>query len=112
MKSLDATCSIGPWIVTADEICYPPELQVRCRVNNVLEYNGNTRDLLFDIPYIISDLTRGMTLPAGTIIATGSPDRLPSRKGIPMCLKDGDICRCEVEKIGTMENRVSDRVLY
>lgn len=64
---------MGPWIVTADEIPYPPELQIRLSVNGEPRQNGNTGDMIFGISEIVSELSRGVTLQAGTIFATGSP---------------------------------------
>ena len=73
MKSLDGTCPMGPWIVTADEIAFPPRLRIRLWVNGQPRQDGNTGDMIFGPAEIISELSRGITLPAGTIFATGSP---------------------------------------
>lgn len=61
MKSLDGSCPMGPWIVTADEIPYPPELQIRLSVNGEPRQNGNTGDMIFGISEIVSELSRGVT---------------------------------------------------
>lgn len=108
MKSLDGTCPLGPWIVTADEISYPPQLQIRLSVNGELRQNGNTRDMIFGITEIVSELSRGVTLPAGTIIATGSPTGIGFGMTPPVFLKDGDTIVCEIESIGTLTNTVRD----
>ncbi len=108
MKSLDGTCPLGPWIVTADEIAFPPELNIRLSVNGEPRQNGNTRDMIFDIADIISELTRGVTLPAGTIIATGSPTGIGFGMDPPIFLKDGDVMTCEIEGIGVLTNAVRD----
>ena len=60
--------------------------------------------MIFDIPYIISDLTKGMTLEAGTIIATGTPAGVGMGFNPPRFLKSGDIVECEIEGIGTLKN--------
>ena len=108
MKSLDGTCPLGPWIVTADEIAYPPQLNIRLSVNGDLRQNGNTRDMIFGITDIVSELSRGVTLPAGTIIATGSPTGIGFGMDPPVFLKDGDVMTCEIEGIGVLTNTVRD----
>lgn len=105
-KSLDTHTVMGPWIVTRDELSEPPELSVRCFVNGEKRQDGNTADMIFDIPYIIADLSRGMTLKAGTVIATGTPAGVGMGFDPPRYLSAGDIVRCEIEGIGAIENRV------
>lgn len=108
MKSLDGACPLGPWIVTADEIPYPPRLRLRLSVNGELRQDGNTQDMLFGITEIISQLSQGMTLPAGAIFATGSPTGIGFGRNPPVFLKDGDVVTCEIEGIGVLENTVRD----
>ena len=72
-KSLDGSCPIGPWIVTADEIADPQNFAVRLRVDGVTKQDDSTRNLIFDIPECIAILSRGMTLRPGQIISTGTP---------------------------------------
>ena len=108
MKSLDGSCPMGTWIVTADEIPYPPELQIRLSVNGEPRQNGNTGDMIFGISEIVSELSRGVTLQAGTIFATGSPTGIGFGMKPPVFLKDGDVMRCTIEKIGVLTNTVKD----
>lgn len=108
MKSLDGSCPLGPWIVTADEIAYPPRLDIRLSVNGEPRQNGNTGDMIFDITDIVAELTKGVTLPAGTIIATGSPTGIGFGMNPPVFLKDGDVIVCRIERIGTLTNTVKD----
>lgn len=108
MKSLDGTCPLGPWIVTADEISYPPQLDIRLSVNGEPRQHGNSRDMIFGITDIVSELSRGVTLPAGTIIATGSPTGIGFGMNPPIFLKDGDVVTCRIEGIGTLTNTVRD----
>lgn len=108
MKSLDGACPLGPWIVTADEIAYPPALELRLSVNGEPRQRGNTRDMIFGVTDIVSELTRGMTLPAGTIIATGSPTGIGFGMNPPVFLRDGDVVVCEIQGIGTLTNTVRD----
>jgi len=108
MKSLDGTCPLGPWIVTAEEIAYPPQLDIRLWVNGEPRQHGNTRDMIFNITDIVSELSWGVTLPAGTIIATGSPTGIGFGMNPPVFLKDGDVVTCEIEHIGVLTNTVRD----
>jgi 2-keto-4-pentenoate hydratase/2-oxohepta-3-ene-1,7-dioic acid hydratase in catechol pathway len=108
MKSLDGTCPMGPWIVTADEIAYPPKLHLSLSVNGEPRQSGSTADMIFDLDCIVSELSRGITLPAGTIFATGSPTGIGFGMNPPVFLKDGDRICCEIEGIGRLENTVSD----
>jgi 2-keto-4-pentenoate hydratase/2-oxohepta-3-ene-1,7-dioic acid hydratase in catechol pathway len=105
-KSLDGTCPMGPWIVTADEIPDPQNLKLRCRVNGVLKQDSNTRHMIFDIPAIIETLSLGMTLEPGDIISTGTPSGVGFARTPPEFLKPGDTLECEIEGIGVLRNRV------
>ena len=105
-KSLDGYCPMGPWLVTRDEVPDPHGLALRCRVNGVLKQEGNTRDLIFDIPSIIEWLSLGLTLLPGDIIATGTPSGVGFARTPPEFLRPGDVVECEVEGIGLIRNRV------
>lgn len=105
-KSLDRFTPMGPWIVTADEISFPPGLAVRSRVNGELRQDGNTKQLIFGIPHIMQELTRGMTLKAGTVVATGTPAGAGMGFDPPKFLKPGDMVECEIESIGRLTNTV------
>jgi 2-keto-4-pentenoate hydratase/2-oxohepta-3-ene-1,7-dioic acid hydratase in catechol pathway len=107
-KSLDGACPLGPWIVTADEIPDPQHLQVTCRVNGVVKQNANTEVMIFRIPDILTILSRGMTLDAGDIIATGTPSGVGFARKPPEFLKPGDVVEVEIEKIGVLRNRVAE----
>jgi 2-keto-4-pentenoate hydratase/2-oxohepta-3-ene-1,7-dioic acid hydratase in catechol pathway len=104
-KSLDSFCPMGPWIVTADEIG-GDALEVRCWVNGELRQSANTRDLIFDIPTLIATLSNGITLYPGDVIATGTPAGVGIGFTPPRYLVDGDSVRIEIERIGTLENKV------
>lgn len=105
-KSLDGACPMGPWIVTADEIPDPHNLAIRCRVNGVTKQEANTSMMIFKIPAIVEILSRGMTLEAGDVIATGTPSGVGFARTPPEFLKPGDEVECEVEGIGVIRNRV------
>lgn len=107
-KGLDGFLPMGPCIATVDELQYPPHVQIQSRVNGELRQDSNTRLLIFDIDHIVSELSQGMTLKAGTIIATGTPAGVGMGFDPPRFLKPGDVVECTIEGIGTIANKVMD----
>ena len=105
-KSLSSFCPMGPYIVTADEIAYPPKLDIKSRINGELRQDSNTSLLLFGIDYVISELSRGMTIKSGSIISMGTPAGVGMGFTPPKFLKAGDKVECEIEKIGVLTNTV------
>ncbi|HJC07222.1 MAG TPA: fumarylacetoacetate hydrolase family protein [Candidatus Enterocloster excrementipullorum] len=105
-KSLDGFLPMGPCIATVDELEFPPKVQVQSRVNGELRQNENTSRLLFGVAYIVSELSQGMTLKPGTIIATGTPAGVGMGFNPPKFLKPGDVVECSVEGIGSITNPV------
>ena len=105
-KSLDGFCPIGPWIVTRDEIPDPQALRLLLRVNGETKQDGNTRDMIYPVDLVIEWVSKGMTLLAGSIIATGTPDGVGFTRTPPEFLQAGDVMEAEVERIGTLRNRV------
>jgi 2-keto-4-pentenoate hydratase/2-oxohepta-3-ene-1,7-dioic acid hydratase in catechol pathway len=104
-KSCDTFCPMGPWLVTRDELD-GGNLGVRLWVNDGLRQDGNTSDLVFDIPAIIEALSATMTLLPGDVIATGTPAGVAMAFDPPRWLRAGDRVRIEIEGIGTLENPV------
>jgi 2-keto-4-pentenoate hydratase/2-oxohepta-3-ene-1,7-dioic acid hydratase in catechol pathway len=105
-KSLDDSCPIGPWIVTADEIKDPQNLAIRLRVNGELKQDSNTSEMIFPIKTIIAVLSKGMTLEPGDIIATGTPSGVGFSRKPPEFLKPGDLMETEIEGIGILKNPI------
>lgn len=105
-KSLDGFTPLGPCILTADSIPYPPQVQVQSRVNGELRQDSNTSLLIFGIDHIVSELSQGMTLKAGTIISTGTPAGVGMGFNPPKFLKAGDVVECRIEEIGSIVNPV------
>lgn len=105
-KSLDGFTPMGPCIVTADEIAYPPALAISSTVNGEQRQNSNTDHLLHSVAEIIAELSQGMTLKAGTIIATGTPAGVGMGFTPPKFLKKGDVVTCGIEGIGKLTNTV------
>lgn len=107
-KSLDGFTSMGPCIVTGDEIGNPENLFVKSYVNGELRQNSNTSLMVFDIPHVIEELSSGMTLKAGTIVSMGTPAGVGMGFDPPKFLKDGDEVICEVENIGKLANTFTE----
>ncbi len=105
-KSLDGSCPMGPWIITADEIPDPHNLALSLRVNGETKQDSRTSLMIFSINKAIAVLSRGMTLEAGDIIATGTPSGVGFSRTPPEFLKPGDVVEAEVEHIGVIRNRV------
>jgi len=105
-KSLDGFLPMGPYIVTEDCFTRPPVLSICSRVNGELRQNATTDLLIFGISHVISELSQGMTLKAGTIIAMGTPAGVGMGMQPPQFLKSGDEITCEIEGIGSLTNYV------
>ena len=101
-KSLDGFTPMGPCIVTPDEIGDAKNLGISSTVNGELRQNSNTKYMIQTVAGAISELSAGMTLQAGTIIATGTPAGVGMGMNPPTFLKTGDVVVCEIEKIGQL----------
>lgn len=104
-KGLDTFCPMGPAVVTAEEIDLANTV-VECRVNGELRQKASVADLIFDVPTLIRDLSAGMTLVPGDIIATGTPAGVGIGFDPPRFLKPGDEVAATIEPIGTLTNRI------
>ncbi|HWP24435.1 MAG TPA: fumarylacetoacetate hydrolase family protein [Candidatus Binatia bacterium] len=102
-KSLDTFCPIGPWIVHKSALPDPQQVRLICRVNGEVMQDGNTHDMIFDIPTIIESLSAGMTIEPGDIISTGTPSGVGFARTPPVFLKPGDKVEGEIEGIGVLE---------
>jgi len=105
-KSFDTFCPLGPCLVTRDEIPDPQNLRIRAILNGSTVQDSNTADMIFDIPSIVSDLSRSMTLLPGTVILTGTPEGVGFTRQPPLFLQEGDTVTIEIEKIGQLTNPV------
>ena len=94
---------MGPWIVHKSALKNPQQVQLICRVNGEVMQDGNTRDMIFDIPTTIESLSQGLTLEPGDMISTGTPSGVGFARVPPMFLKPGDKVEGEVEGIGVLE---------
>lgn len=105
-KSLDGFSPIGPCIVTADEIENVQNLPIHCFVNGEKRQDSNTRYMIQNVAATIEELSAGMTLLAGTVIATGTPSGVGMGMTPPVFLKPGDEVVCEIGGIGRIVNTV------
>ncbi len=106
-KSFDTHGPIGPWIVTADDIPDPHDLPLRCYVNGELRQNNVTGGMIANGWQQISYLSTAFTLYPGDLIATGTPEGVGIGMNPQTFLKPGDVVRCEIDHIGSIENMVS-----
>jgi 2-keto-4-pentenoate hydratase/2-oxohepta-3-ene-1,7-dioic acid hydratase in catechol pathway len=100
-KSFDTFGPIGPVIVPHHDIGDPQALRVLCRINGIIKQDGNTGEMIFPIPVLISFISKQFTLEEGDVIATGTPSGISP-------IKSGDMVEVEVEKIGILRNPVVD----
>jgi 2-keto-4-pentenoate hydratase/2-oxohepta-3-ene-1,7-dioic acid hydratase in catechol pathway len=109
-KNFDSSGSIGPWMVTADEL--PPGgkgLKIISRLNGKTMQSDNTNNMMFPLAETLMYLTKGMTLEPGDIILTGTPSGVGhARKPDPVWMKPGDVCEIEVEGVGVLRNPIED----
>jgi 2-keto-4-pentenoate hydratase/2-oxohepta-3-ene-1,7-dioic acid hydratase in catechol pathway len=106
-KTLDDTCPLGPWVVTADEIADPQQLDVELRLNGTVKQHASTSSMIFPIRRIIAYVSQGTTLEPGDVIATGTPEGVGFARTPPEFMQDGDVVEVEVSKIGVLRNRVA-----
>ncbi len=106
VKSRDSLMPLGPWLVDPEDIEDINNLQLKTRVNGEPTQEGNTSDMIFDVPYLVEYLTDFMTLYPGDMIATGTP------KGVAD-MQPGDVVELEIEQVGTLRNFiVSEKDYY
>ncbi len=105
-KGQDSYAPFGPCIVTADELTEPQNLNLWLTVNGVEKQNSNTKHMLFKIPTLIADISTGMTLEPGDVIATGTPEGVGAGRDPQEFLWPGDVVECGVEGIGELRHPV------
>ena len=107
-KSFDTHGPMGPWLVTPDEIGDPHALELRTWVNGELRQHSNTRHLIHDCFAQVEHLSTAFTLEPGDVVTTGTPAGVGGAMSPPRFLRAGDVVRIEIEKIGAIENRVTE----
>ena len=105
-KACDTFGPIGPWLVTADEIPDPQDLDLWLDVDGVRRQAGNTRTMIFGVAFLISYLSRLFTLHPGDVITTGTPPGVGMGQKPPMFLRPGNVVRLGVAGLGEQESRL------
>ncbi|MGE7544410.1 fumarylacetoacetate hydrolase family protein [Sporosarcina newyorkensis] len=106
-KSVDGSAPLGPWLITTDELTDPSGLDVVLTVNGEVRQKTNTENLVFSVQKLVAFLSNLMTLEPGDVILSGTPGGVGVAMDPPQFLKDGDVVKIEIDKVGTLENRVS-----
>jgi 2-keto-4-pentenoate hydratase/2-oxohepta-3-ene-1,7-dioic acid hydratase in catechol pathway len=109
-KSFDTFCPLGPWVVTPEELPSPLHLGISSRLNGVTMQESSTEQMIFDVPALLEFLSADTTLPAGSVILTGTPHGVGMARQPPVWLKPGDVIAVSIEGIGTLENPVAEAV--
>ncbi len=105
-KSFDTFGPLGPWIETELD---PSRLRIQGRLNGKAMQDASTADLIFDVPFLISFLSQGMTLLPGTVLSTGTPAGCAFAHKPPAWLKPGDVFEVDIEGIGVLRNPVAGK---
>lgn len=105
-KAIDKFAPVGPYLVTADDVPDPQNLNLSTRVNGEVRQNSNTSKMIFPIAEMISDLSKVMTLEPGDVLFTGTPEGVIVGMAEKNWLKPGDEIVCEVEGIGRLVNKI------
>ncbi|MEJ8816284.1 fumarylacetoacetate hydrolase family protein, partial [Variovorax ureilyticus] len=100
VKNRDTCTPIGPWLVDAKDVADPMSLALSTTVNGKVTQSGNTKDMIFDVPFLIEYFSSFMTLSPGDLILTGTPD------GVVDC-RPGDVIVTEIEHIGALVNTIA-----
>ena len=105
-KFLDTFAPMGPWLVTADEVENPGDLDIELRLNGRVMQSSSTKNLIFSVDYLISYLSHLLTLEPGDVIATGTPSGVGFSRKPPVYLQPGHVVEVEIEGLGTLRSPV------
>lgn len=105
-KSLDATSPIGPWVTTADQVPDPHKLTLTCTLNGEIVQRANTSEMVFTVPMIIAELSKGMTLLSGDVVLTGTPAGIGASRTPPRFLGPADILETKIDGLGVLCNHI------
>lgn len=110
-KNFESTGAIGPWLVTADEIADPQDLDIEMRLNGELMQAANTRDMVFSVAQLIAYISDWLPLNPGDMIASGTMAGVGFARQPPIFMKPGDRAEVSISRIGTLVNTVQDEQL-
>ncbi len=105
-KSADTFGPMGPWLVTRDEIADPQDLSMKLEVNGESRQNGSTSTMVYQVPFLVSYVSRFMSLQAGDVISTGTPPGVGMGMKPPQYLKEGDVVTLEIDGLGSQRQLV------
>lgn len=105
-KGCDTFCPIGPWLVTANEVADFRALHLECKVNGRVVQAGNTRDMIFDVPFLVHYTSQFMSLQPGDVICTGTPHGVGMAMKPPQWLHEGDVVELAIDGLGAQRQRV------
>ena len=105
-KNVLATAGFGPWLVAFDEIPDPSQLTLTTRLNGAEVQHGETADMIFSVPQIVSYVSVFTRLEPGDVISTGTPPGVGMARHPPLWLKPGDVVEVEISRIGVLRNAV------
>jgi 2-keto-4-pentenoate hydratase/2-oxohepta-3-ene-1,7-dioic acid hydratase in catechol pathway len=106
-KNVQRSSPVGPWVATADDIAYPPDLELTMTVNGVEKQRARTSELIFDVDTFVSTVSRYVQLEVGDVFATGTPAGVGFTRTPPEFLRAGDVMVAEIESIGQLRNTVT-----
>lgn len=106
-KSCDSFCPTGPCLTTRDDVPDPHSLSICARVNGTTLQDSNTSKMIFRVPELIEFISASITLEAGDIIATGTPEGVGAFRTPPIFLKPGDVVEVEIQALGVLRNPVA-----
>jgi len=110
-KNFDRTGGFGPWMVSADELSAGAKgLRIESRLNGKVLQSDNTANMMFPVAETIADLTQGITLEPGDLVATGTPSGVGHARKPPLWMRPGDVCEVEIEGIGVLRNPIADEI--
>lgn len=108
-KNFDRTGSLGPWLVTADELPAGGRgLKIECRLNGKVMQSDTTDNMLFPLRETLVEITQGITLEPGDVILTGTPSGVGHARKPPVWMRKNDVCEVEIEGIGVLRNAIDD----
>lgn len=111
-KSSNTFAPLGPWLVTAKEVGDPHNLEIWLKVNGIVTQQANTRDMIFKVARLVSEISQYMTLMPGDVIATGTPSGVGLGQRPPVYLKSGDIIELGIEKLGSQKQIAGSAMKY
>jgi 2-keto-4-pentenoate hydratase/2-oxohepta-3-ene-1,7-dioic acid hydratase in catechol pathway len=106
-KGCDTFCPIGPYLVTPDEIADLRALRLECKVNGRVVQSGNTRDMIFDVPFLVHYVSQFMSLQSGDVISSGTPHGVGMGMKPPQWLCEGDLVELAIDGMGAQRQRVT-----